>query len=102
MGHNSVRIKHVAFSPVPKTARAAHRTARCDPEGSVDVLIEHNTFHTGDDGIAIKSGRDADGWRVAQVCDRGHNPWVSGLSFTLEMPAGHRRTRGWLGNCACR
>lgn len=36
----------------------------CDPDSSRDVLIEDCTFHTGDDSIAIKSGRDQDGWRV--------------------------------------
>src|SRR6185295_8502175 len=37
----------------------------CDPESSTDVLIEDTTFDTGDDCIAIKSGRNADGRRVA-------------------------------------
>jgi polygalacturonase len=36
----------------------------CDPESSVDVLIDRCTFDTGDDCIAIKSGRNADGRRV--------------------------------------
>lgn len=36
----------------------------CDPESSKDVLIEGCTFDTGDDCIAIKSGRDHDGRRV--------------------------------------
>lgn len=36
----------------------------CDPESSNRVLIENCTFRTGDDAIAIKSGRDADGRRV--------------------------------------
>ena len=35
-----------------------------DPESSSDVLIEDCYFKTGDDGIAIKSGRDQDGWRL--------------------------------------
>ena len=38
----------------------------CDPEGSRDVLIEGNYFDTGDDAVAIKAGRDADGWRVGR------------------------------------
>ena len=36
----------------------------CDPESSRDVLIEKCIFDTGDDCIAIKSGRNNDGRRV--------------------------------------
>jgi polygalacturonase len=36
----------------------------CDPESCTDVLIEKCFFNTGDDCIAIKSGRNADGRRV--------------------------------------
>jgi len=36
----------------------------CDPESSRDVLIENCIFDTGDDCIAIKSGRNNDGRRV--------------------------------------
>jgi unsaturated rhamnogalacturonyl hydrolase len=36
----------------------------CDPECCRDVLIERCTFDTGDDCIAIKSGRNNDGRRV--------------------------------------
>jgi polygalacturonase len=36
----------------------------CDPESCKDVLIERCTFDTGDDCIAIKSGRNEDGRRV--------------------------------------
>ena len=36
----------------------------CDPESCKDVLIEDCIFDTGDDCIAIKSGRDNDGRRV--------------------------------------
>jgi len=36
----------------------------CDPECSRDVLIENCLFDTGDDCIAIKSGKNADGRRV--------------------------------------
>lgn len=35
----------------------------CDPESCENVLIEDCVFHTGDDCIAIKSGRNADGRR---------------------------------------
>jgi polygalacturonase len=37
----------------------------CNPESSTDVLIEDALFDTGDDCIAIKSGRNADGRRLA-------------------------------------
>lgn len=38
----------------------------CDPESCKNVLIENCTFDTGDDCIAIKSGRNADGrkWNI--------------------------------------
>jgi polygalacturonase len=36
----------------------------CDPESCTDVLIERCLFDTGDDCIAIKSGRNADGRRL--------------------------------------
>jgi polygalacturonase len=36
----------------------------CNPESSTDVLIKDCHFDTGDDCIAIKSGRNADGRRV--------------------------------------
>jgi unsaturated rhamnogalacturonyl hydrolase len=35
-----------------------------DPESSRDILVEHTLFDTGDDCIAIKSGRNGDGRRV--------------------------------------
>jgi unsaturated rhamnogalacturonyl hydrolase len=37
----------------------------CNPESCTDVLIEDTLFDTGDDCIAIKSGRNADGRRLA-------------------------------------
>ena len=36
----------------------------CDPDSCTDVLIENCKFSTGDDCIAIKSGRNNDGRRV--------------------------------------
>ncbi|MBP1691931.1 MAG: Polygalacturonase, partial [Bacteroidetes bacterium] len=36
----------------------------CDPESCTDVLIKNCRFDTGDDCIAIKSGRNGDGRRV--------------------------------------
>jgi polygalacturonase len=42
----------------------------CNPESSSDVLIEDAVFDTGDDCIAIKSGRNADGRRLAVPSQR--------------------------------
>ena len=36
----------------------------CDPEASKDILIEDCEFNTGDDCIAIKSGRNRDGYDI--------------------------------------
>ena len=41
----------------------------CDPESCNGVLIEDCYFDTGDDCIAIKSGRNADGRRIATPCE---------------------------------
>lgn len=40
-----------------------------DPDSSSDVLIEDIYFDNGDDNIAIKSGRDNDGWSAARPCE---------------------------------
>lgn len=39
-----------------------------DPESSRNILIEDVTFDNGDDNIAIKAGRDNDGW-AAPPCE---------------------------------
>ena len=54
----------------------------CDPESCTDVLIENCTFDTGDDCIAVKSGRNADGRRVNQPCENI-------LINDCDMKAGH-------------
>jgi len=41
----------------------------CNPESCRDVLIEDCEFDTGDDCIAIKSGRNADGRRLATASE---------------------------------
>lgn len=41
-----------------------------DPDSCEDVLVERCTFDTGDDGVAVKSGRDQDGWRVGRPSRR--------------------------------
>jgi polygalacturonase len=42
----------------------AQETDGCDPESSDHVVIENVNFSTGDDDVAIKSGRDNDGRRL--------------------------------------
>jgi polygalacturonase len=54
----------------------------CDPESCTNVLIEDCVFDTGDDCIAIKSGRNADGRRIAMASE---NILISGC----DMRAGH-------------
>jgi polygalacturonase len=54
----------------------------CNPESCRDVLIENSFFDTGDDCIAIKSGRNADGRRV-------NVPSENILVSNCEMKAGH-------------
>jgi polygalacturonase len=53
-------IKIVSYGP---------NTDGVDPESSSDVLIENVSFNTGDDSIAIKSGRNDDGRRVNVPCE---------------------------------
>lgn len=54
----------------------------CDPESSSDVLIEDALFDTGDDCIALKSGRNADGRRLGA-------PTRNVLVRRCRMRAGH-------------
>jgi polygalacturonase len=54
----------------------------CDPESCRNVVIENCRFDTGDDCIAIKSGRNADGRRIDTPCE---NIVIS----NCEMEAGH-------------
>lgn len=46
------------------TNHAGSNTDGCDPECCDHVVIKNSTLRAGDDNIAIKSGRDADGRRV--------------------------------------
>jgi len=54
----------------------------CDPDSCRDVLIENCKFDTGDDCIAIKSGRDRDGRTVAK-------PTENVIIRNCEMKDGH-------------
>ncbi|MEO3753135.1 glycoside hydrolase family 28 protein [Streptomyces sp. B6B3] len=47
----------------------------CNPESCAYVLIKDCVFNTGDDCIAFKAGRDADGRRVDEPC---HSALVEG------------------------
>jgi polygalacturonase len=72
----------------------------CDPESCTDVLIKDCFFDTGDDCIAIKSGRNADGRRlhapsqniVVQGCEMkdGHG----GITIGSEISGGVRNVFG--------
>ena len=75
----------------------------CDPEYSKNVVIRNCSFNTGDDCIAIKSGRDADGRRVAMPSENiviqnckmydGHG----GVTIGSEISAGVRNV--YVDNC---
>ena len=76
----------------------------CDPESCRNVLIESCTFDTGDDCIAIKSGRNADGRRIGVPSENiivrgcqmkdGHG----GVVLGSEMSGGIRNV--FVENCA--
>lgn len=75
----------------------------CDPESCTDVLIEDCIFDTGDDCIAIKSGRNADGRRlgipsenvIVRNCQMhdGH----AAVAIGSEIAGGFRNL--WVENC---
>ncbi|MCY1723220.1 glycoside hydrolase family 28 protein [Prolixibacteraceae bacterium Z1-6] len=65
-----------------------------DLDSDTNVLIENCRFTTGDDFIAIKSGRDQDGWRVNKPCKNiiirnciSEN-CLHGISFGSELSGG--------------
>ena len=68
----------------------------CDPESCMNVLIENCSFKTGDDAIAIKSGRDNDAWRVGQptenviIRDCIFDSKINGLCIGSEISGGVR------------
>ena len=73
-----------------------HNNDGVDPESCCDVLIEDNLFDSGDDCIAIKSGRDRDGREANIPCENiiirnnrfadGHG----GIALGSEMSGGIR------------
>ena len=70
-----------------------------DAESCRDVLVEDCYFNVGDDCVALKSGRDADGWRLGRPTEdvvlrrlEMHAPLAgSGLAIGSEMSGGVRR-----------
>jgi polygalacturonase len=75
----------------------------CNPESCTDVLIQGCSFDTGDDCIALKAGRNADGRRLSVPCENvliegcrmrdGHG----GVVIGSEMTGGVRNVFAW--NC---
>lgn len=66
-----------------------------DPESSRNILIEDINFDNGDDNIAIKSGRDNDGWTLATPCEnimirRCHFKGLHAVVIGSEMSGGVR------------
>lgn len=65
-----------------------------DIDSSTDVLIENCRFNTGDDFVAIKSGRDQDGWRINKpsknivVRNSTSDDCLHGISFGSEISGG--------------
>jgi len=64
---NPVLCQHVTVKGVSFLSHGPNSDG-CDPESCDHVLIENCTFDTGDDCIAIKSGRNADGRRINTPC----------------------------------
>ncbi|MBT0669366.1 glycoside hydrolase family 28 protein [Novosphingobium profundi] len=62
-----VECRHVTVRGVTCSSHGPNNDG-LDPESCDGVLIENCIFDTGDDCIAIKSGRNADGRRLARPC----------------------------------
>lgn len=66
-----------------------------DPEMSRNILIEDVEFNNGDDNVAIKAGRDNDGWKEARpseniIIRRCRFKGLHGVVIGSEMSAGVR------------
>jgi len=87
---NNVTVQHVTINSMNLNNDG------CDPESCTNVLIQKCNFTTGDDGVAIKAGRDQDGWRIGQptenilVRDCIFKSKTNGLCIGSEMSAGVR------------
>ena len=60
----NVIVSKMIITGASENLDSGPNTDGCDPESCTDVLIDQCEFNTGDDCIAIKSGRNADGRRV--------------------------------------
>ena len=97
-----IKSKNVIIDGVTVTSHGPNNDG-CDPEYCKNVIIRNCSFNTGDDCIAIKSGRDADGRRVGittenvfvQNCKMfdGHG----GVTIGSEISAGVRNV--FVENC---
>ena len=61
---SNVTVRGMTITGASPNRDSAPNTDGCDPESCTDVLIKDCDFDTGDDCIAINSGRNADGRRV--------------------------------------
>lgn len=73
-----------------------------DPEMSRNILIENIEFNNGDDNVAIKAGRDNDGWREARpseniIIRNCRFKGLHGVVIGSEMSAGVRNV--FVENC---
>jgi polygalacturonase len=99
---NPVLCRNVTVSNV-KIEGLGPNNDGCDPESCTDVLIKDCYFDNGDDCIAIKSGRNADGRRIGIPCENvviqgckikeGHG----GVVIGSEMSGGVRNV--YIENC---
>ena len=60
----NVTVRQMTITGASSNRDSGPNTDGCDPESCADVLIDQCEFNTGDDCIAIKSGRNADGRRL--------------------------------------
>ncbi|MVN91671.1 glycoside hydrolase family 28 protein [Mucilaginibacter aquatilis] len=65
---NPVLCNNVTISKVTVESEGPN-TDGCDPESCKNVLIKDCYFNTGDDCIALKSGRNRDGRRIGIPCE---------------------------------
>lgn len=61
---SNVTVHKMTITSASTNLEYGPNTDGCDPESCTDVLIKECNFDTGDDCIAIKAGRNADGRRT--------------------------------------